>query len=253
MWRKALGWAAWLGGVLMLALIFTVAAYFSFSQFVRRGVTPVPDVSGLTRTQAEATLADSGLGMLVDEAGERHDDEVEVGRILQQKPGARSLVKRGSSVRVSLSLGPEVAEVPDLSGLPLAAAQVELTEAGLTLGRVVSVFRLMGEPGTVVEQSPLAGEVVGYSETVDIYVGDESHAEIYMMPDLIYRDYDVVRFFFERRGFQLGGVKPEVYEGVAPGVILRQYPLAGHPLTRNDVISVVVATPPGDRTEPGEV
>ena len=252
MWRKALGWAAWLGGVVVLALVFTVAAYLSFSQFVRRGVTPVPDVAGLTRTQAEALLGDSGLEMTVDESGERHDDEVAVGRILQQKPGARSLVKRGSLVRVSLSLGPEVAEVPELSGLTLTAAQVALTEAGLTMGRVVGVFRVMGEPGTVVEQSPLAGDVVGYAAPVDVYIGDESHAEIYMMPDLIYRDYEVVRWFFERRGFQLGGVKPEVYEGVAPGVILRQYPLAGHPLTRNDVISVVVATPPGERTEPGE-
>lgn len=249
MWKKVFGWAAKLGGVLVLGLIFTITAYVSFSQFVRRGVTPVPDVSGLTRSQAEAALADSGLEMSVDEAGERYDDEVEVGRILQQKPGARSLVKRGSPVRVSLSLGPEVAEVPDLSDMALAGAQVALSEAGLTLGRVASVFRLAGEPGTVVEQSPLAGDIVGYAATVDVYVGEESHAEIFMMPDLIYRDYEVVRWFFERRGFQLGGVKPEAYEGVAPGVILRQYPLAGHPLTRNDVISVVVAAAPGERPD----
>ena len=64
------------------------------------------------------------------------------------------------------------------------------------------------------------------------------------MPDLVYRDYDLVRLFFERRGFQLGGVKPEIYEGVPPGVILRQYPLAGHPLTRSDVISLVISTVP---------
>ena len=202
----------------------------------------MPDVSELTRTQAEAVLADSGLIMEVDEGAERYDDKAPLGRILQQKPGGGSLVKRGSLVRVSLSLGPEIAEVPDLSGLALAAAQVALSDAGLTMGRALSVFRLSGESGTVVEQRPAAGEIVGFSAPVDVYVGEESHAEIYMMPDLIYRDYDLVRWFFERRGFQLGGVKPELYEGVAAGVILRQYPLAGHPLSRNDVISLVVAT-----------
>lgn len=246
MWKRVLGWLGWLGGVAALGVVFAIVAYLSFSQFIRRGVIPVPDVAGMTRMQAEAVLADSGLALEVDQGRERHDDEVPLGRILQQKPGARSLVKRGSWVQVGLSLGPEVSEVPDLSGLALAAAQVALSDAGLTMGRAMSVFRVVGEPGTVVEQSPTPGNVVGYATPVDVYIGEESHAEIYMMPDLIYRDYELVHGFFSRRGFQLGGVKPEIYEGVAPGVILRQYPLAGHPLTRNDVISLVVAAAPGE-------
>ena len=49
-----------------------------------------------------------------------------------------------------------------------------------------------------------------------------------------------VRGFFELRGFRLGGVKFEPYEGVAAGTVLRQFPLAGHPLTRRDAISLVV-------------
>ncbi len=60
------------------------------------------------------------------------------------------------------------------------------------------------------------------------------------MPDLVYREYEPVRRFFDRRGFRLGGVKFEAYEGISPGVILRQYPLPGHPLRRQDVISLVV-------------
>ena len=228
----------------MLLVVVGVTAYLAFGQFVRRGVTPVPDLIGQSRLDGEALLIDSGL--LLDSAvlAERHDDTVPLGRILQQRPGAHSLVKRGSSVRVIFSLGPEIAEVPDLSGQPLAAAQVALSDAGLTLGRTVAVYRISGDVGTVLEQDPVSGSVVGYAQAVDVYIGEESHGESYLMPDLVYRDYDLVRLFFERRGFQLGGVKPEPYEGVPPGVILRQYPLAGHPLTRSDVISLVVSTVP---------
>jgi serine/threonine-protein kinase len=242
-WKRGLAWLGWLGGVLSLLVLFVVSAYLAFGLFVRRGVTPVPELAGLTPTDAGALLADSGLEMEIDEAARRYDDEVAAGLVLHQKPGARSLVKRGSAVRVALSMGPEEAEVPELSGLALAAAQVMLSDAGLALGRLLSVYRLVGEPGTVVDQSPAAGEVVGYATPVDLYVGEQSHAETYVMPDLVYRDYDVVRWYFERRGFQLGGVKPEPYEGVAAGVILRQFPLAGHPLTRDDVISLVIAMP----------
>ena len=206
----------------------------------------MPDLSGQSRVDGEALLIDSGLVLDAAVLAERHDDEVPLGRILQQRPGAHSLVKRGSSVRVIFSLGPEIAAVPDLSGQPLAGAQVALSDAGLTLGRTVSVYRMTGEVGTVLEQDPVPGAVVGYAQAVDVYVGEESHGESYLMPDLVYRDYDLVRLFFERRGFQLGGVKPEPYEGVPPGIILRQYPLAGHPLTRSDVISLVVSMVPNE-------
>lgn len=243
---RILRWLGRLGGFLVVFALFTLSAYLSFSQFVRRGVTPVPEVVGLPRSEAEAVLADSGLTMEIDAEAERHDDAVPLHSVLQQKPVARSLAKRGGVVRVGLSLGPEVVEVPDLGGLELADARVALGSVGLELGRAMTVYALAGSAGTVVEQDPPAGSVVGFAAGVDVYLAEESHAETFLMPDLIYRDHDLVRLFFERRGFQLGGVKPEVYEGVAEGVILRQYPLAGYPLTRNDVISLVVSTPPSD-------
>jgi beta-lactam-binding protein with PASTA domain len=62
------------------------------------------------------------------------------------------------------------------------------------------------------------------------------------MPDLVYRNYEDARRFFQQRGFRVGSVKFEVYAGIREGVILRQFPLAGHPLRRNDAISLVVST-----------
>ena len=35
----------------------------------------------------------------------------------------------------------------------------------------------------------------------------------------------------------------ETYTGVAPGTVLRQFPLAGHPLRRDDVIALTVVAP----------
>jgi beta-lactam-binding protein with PASTA domain len=76
-----------------------------------------------------------------------------------------------------------------------------------------------------------------------ISLGDRSG--VFVMPDLVYQDYNRVRSFFESRGFRLGSVKFEAYEGAGDGTILRQFPLAGHPLSRRDAISLVVATETG--------
>ena len=58
----------------------------------------------------------------------------------------------------------------------------------------------------------------------------------------VYESYERVRQFFESRGFRVGSVKYEPYEGIEPGVVLRQFPLAGHRLGQQDVISLVVAS-----------
>lgn len=240
-WQRVKKWFGWLAGTALIFLMIGVSSYLAFSQFVRRGVTPVPNIVGQSRSAAEAVLIDSGLTLAKGDLAERHYDEIAAGLIAEQRPGASGLVKRGSSVKVIYSLGPEVAEVPNLVGRELAEARVELSAAGLTLGRTVTVYQTAGDPGLVTEQDPVAGSVVGFARPIDVYVGEESHAEVYVMPDLVYRDSGEVRAYFERRGFQMGGVKPEVYEGLSPGVILRQYPLAGHPVTRSDVISLVVS------------
>jgi len=53
---------------------------------------------------------------------------------------------------------------------------------------------------------------------------------------------DRVRTAFEARGFRIGGVKSQAYEGAAGGTILRQFPLAGSPLTYRDTLSFVIAS-----------
>ncbi|HEY0782621.1 MAG TPA: PASTA domain-containing protein [Thermoanaerobaculia bacterium] len=239
----ALGLLAY--GVLLF-VVFGLAAYVAFSFFVRSGVTAVPQLAGLSRADAANRLADQGL-VLRRSAGDngRYDDKVPAGRVVRQSPDSRTLVKRGSSVEVALSLGPRRVEVPDLGGKALPAAQVRLSSSGLEVGRLLGVYEGQRPPGSVIEQDPDAGASVAPATAVDLLVAVATTGERYLMPDLVYRHYDQVRPFFERRGFRFGSVKFERYEGVAAGVILRQFPLPGHPLTHNDPVSLVVATAEG--------
>jgi beta-lactam-binding protein with PASTA domain len=227
---------------LVLLAVFGLAAYTSFSLFVRSGVTTVPAVTGLTREEAAHQLADHGLDLRkVGEQG-RYDDKVPLGQVVQQSPDARTLVKRGSGVNVILSLGPQRVEVPVLAGRSLPAAQAALSGSGVGLGKILGAFAPGKDPGTVLEQDPDPGANVAPSTPVDLLLAMAAPGDRFVMPDLIYHDYEVVRPFFEGRGFRFGTVKYERYEGVAAGIILRQFPLPGHPLSRGDAVSVVVAT-----------
>lgn len=236
-WARFLGWAAYAA---LTLVVFVVAGYLAFTQFVRSGVTAVPGIEGLPAGEAEARLRDHGLSLTWRVGDERYDSGVPENHVVLQKPAAGNLVKRGSVVEAVRSLGEELLEVPDLQGKALPAAQVTLADSGLALGHTLGVYRAGGLPGTVVEQKPPAGSRVGASTQVDLYLCLEDPAETYLMPDLVYRRYDEVRRYFDRRSFRLGSVKYEQYEGIAAGVVLRQFPLPGHPLRRHDVISLVV-------------
>ncbi len=243
MWRKLLRALGCLSYLTLLLALFAVVSYVAFSQFVRRGVTPTPELFGLAEEDARALLTDQGLAMEWSEANQRYDDRVPDGHILMQRPPAGALVKRGGDVTVVISKGPQLIEVPSVLGEAVQAAQVNLHAAGLRTGRTLAIYSRDGQSGTVVAQRPAGGQRVERDAQVDLFLALENVNETFVMPDLVYKPYDNVRRFFETRGFRLGRVSYQSYSGIDPGTVLRQFPLPGHQLRRGDVISLAVVTP----------
>lgn len=239
---RALGRLLW-AGVLTAGFVFS--AYLAFNAFVRRGELILPDVVGLSLDQAQARLGRSGVAVNWRQDRDRFDSQVEAGKVVLQIPKGGTPAKRRSTVDVALSRGREMIEVPDLADQTIQTVLVRLKAVGLVLGRSSGIFAPGGSEGSVAMQTPAAGTLVDPSTPVDLFVRLSDVGESFVMPDLIYRDYDTVRGFFERSGFRFGSVKYEPYEGAVPGVVLRQHPLPGHRLRRRDLISLVVAG--GDR------
>ena len=224
----------------LLTALLGASSYLALSNFVRSGVIAVPDLVGLEVDHAEATLAAAGLTVRRIEE-DRYDEAVPAGHVLRHDPPAGSAVKQDSDVVIHLSRGRQLVETPDLTGQVLQTVQVSLTASGLQLGRSRSVYAEFGAPGTVIRQSPPPGSRVEPSSQVDVMVSLANPGAAFVMPDLIDLREAPVRTYFETRGFRLGRVKYEPYEGVEAGIILRQYPLPGHPLRQSDSIALVVA------------
>ena len=226
---------------LLLASVLGLFAWVSFSRFVLGKSLEVPDLRGRAVEEASAVAAERGLRLVVDPAQAGHDDDVPAHRIRGQSPAPETAVKAGQDVRVFLSLGPRVVRAPDLAGMTPRTAALALAKAGLEEG-VVSAVRIGGPPGTVA-QGIAPGTAAEPEDRVDILVNRGTPDTAWVMPDLIGRDFERVRLAFEVRGFRLGSVKAQSYEGAAAGTILRQFPLAGTPVTMRDSLSFVVASP----------
>lgn len=236
---RAAGLAAY---ALLVLAVFAFSAYFAFNQWVRRGVTTVPDLTALGEEEAAALLADQGLALRRAESG-RWSETIPAGRLIETRPAAGSLVKRGAAIEGVVSQGARRVAVPELAGKALPAARLMLGSEGLEAGATLAVFAAAGTPGTVVGQNPPAGSQAPAGARVDLLVAQEFSGATYVMPDLVYRRYEPVRRALEARGFRFGNVTFEPYEGIAEGTILRQSPLPGHPLRRSEAIALGVSAP----------
>ena len=228
---------------LLLAGVLAVAAWVSFSRFVAGKSTLVPNLREMTVEEATARAAELGLAAEVDPARDDWDENVPSGRIRAQEPTADMAVKEGQTIRLFLSLGPKQLRMPDLTGQSPRAAAAALVRLGFP-EPVLAAVRLPGPTG-VVAQSASPGAVVAPGAPAGLLVNRGLPEAAWVMPDLIGRDVEKVRLAFEARGFRVGSVRRQAYEGTAAGTILRQFPQAGFPVSRKDVLSFVIASGEG--------
>jgi eukaryotic-like serine/threonine-protein kinase len=122
----------------------------------REPLVPVPDVAGQNPFAAGALLKQAGFEVTpVDTPS----DTVPAGTVIGTDPAAGTPIAKGSQVRVLLSTGPNLVDVPSVVGQPKAAAeQLLLTTLGFNLQESF-VNAGPTNKGKVVAQSPSSGKV----------------------------------------------------------------------------------------------
>lgn len=226
------------GALLVAAFLF--AAWLSFrASIVGRSVT-VPDLAGKTFPEAIRIAHDVGLRVEEQASRARYDDRVLRHRVLLQQPEAGSLAKPGQVVRLVLSLGPRELQVPEVAGLAPRAAALKLARESLQLG-AVSWYRDAEAPTGIVAQNPEPETPATKGSAVEVLTNRGMPEVRFVMPDFVGQDAERVRARLETFGFRVGSARYETYEGVAPNTILKQFPPAGYPLSRRDVVSLTVS------------
>lgn len=128
---------------------------------------PVPDVSRLQADRAVTVLQTTGFEVEVDSI----EAPVSAGRVVETDPPAGEEVTLPSDIRLTVSLGPPLVELPDLVGMQEERAVEVLDSLGLEVGEVDTAFRFGFDQGEVLEQRPEAGEEIPEGSRVHLVVG----------------------------------------------------------------------------------
>jgi eukaryotic-like serine/threonine-protein kinase len=127
----------------------------------------VPDLAGNTVAQARALLEEENL--VLGDVVEDYSDTVPEGQIISQNPAEGEEVDPGEGVAVTVSLGVEPVEIPEVYGVPFEEAQATLEASGLIADPVESTLQNDEAAGTALETDPVTGTPVEPGSTVIIY------------------------------------------------------------------------------------
>lgn len=114
----------------------------------------VPALANMTTEEAKTALDELALTIEVREA---HSDSVEKGRVISQEPAPDTQLYRGDKVSVTISLGPEMVDIPNVFGRSESDAIQILKDAGF---EVEVRYHLAGLLRTAHSTDPAAGTSV---------------------------------------------------------------------------------------------
>jgi serine/threonine-protein kinase len=226
----------------MLLVAGMIATFFIFAAIAMRVAVRaldvrVPTLIGKPVEQARVEATDLGLVVRVDEA-RRPDPKIPAGHVLGQDPAPGSTARRQRSLRLWVSSGPRVVVAPNLIGESERAAQIRLTQEGVTTATVSEIRDRDYPPGVVIAQDP---PPQSRTSEVRLLVNRGEDRASYVMPDLIgvngVRAADLLR----AKGFRVSIVSQQASPGLPPGIVIRQLPAGGYQVHPGDSISLEVS------------
>jgi serine/threonine-protein kinase len=232
----------WIVSAVVVAAFFG-GGYLAAAQWVFPGgrtaedlsLVKVPELVGLTGDEAQGRLDRLGLEYTV-RSGVTHFRAPE-GAVLAQDPLPGQYARPGAPVYVSLSRGPELHVLPDVSGLSERQAVIVLERLGYAVA-VERTTHTLGQ-GRAVETRPGAGTELAVPAEVALVISEGR--PVVQVPDLVGRHVDDAQGALSEAGLELGALTYDPQAIEAPGRIVGQYPPAGYSLREGGAVEVRVA------------
>ena len=141
----------------------------------------VPNFIGMDYTQVQNNREYTSMYLFY--VTEEYSDTAPAGQIIQQEPSADTVLKAGETIRLVVSKGPQMAEMPNIIGFTQDSAVKELEARGL----VASCFMVVNDgsyaSGCVVRTSKEPGTKVEVGTVITVYIAADPSVQITVTPE----------------------------------------------------------------------
>ena len=141
----------------------------------------VPNFIGMDYTQVQNNREYTSMYLFY--VTEEYSDTAPAGQIIQQEPSADTVLKAGETIRLVVSKGPQMAEMPNIIGFTQAGAVKELEARGLVASCVMVVNDGSYASGCVVRTSEEPGTKVEVGTVITVYIAADPSVQITVTPE----------------------------------------------------------------------
>lgn len=223
-----------IAGVLLALGLGAGLWYITSGQF-----TQVPNLLGKSEAQARSELSAAGLD--VKRVERRFSEAFDRGTVMDTDPAGGKQIRGNGAVTITISRGPEVVAVPDLTGKPLEEAKGELTKTGLAPGIVTQAFSQDVAQGSVISTSPAGGQKRAPDTAVAIVVSKGRPVEV---PSVAGRPVDQARAALQDLGLKVETAAEQVNSPFAAGTVADQSVRAGTQAAAGDTVTLTLSKGP---------
>ncbi len=253
--RKMRPW--WFYAGVAGVLLAVTGVIFAVWMFWPRPEVEIPGVVGKPLSEAERVLTAHQLTFtVINEMFSELDPTV----VISQDPVEGRTVRAGRQVALTISKGPEYADVPDVIGKTLRAAETELGNSGFLIAEPINYVHADEAADVVIGQNPVGNTRVRRSTPIILTISLGPAPVPFDMPDLHGLTPTQAQNALTEQGLVLGNVSGQVEEGI----VVAQSPQPHDQVTAGQVVdlsfgprevTVIVeyTVPPGSNQRPHQV
>lgn len=227
--------------LLILWLLFLVGDLIVMPMITRQGEEfSLPNIVGLTQAEAEDSLAAHGLVLQI--SGREFSPNKPEGVILTQLPNAGMMVKEGRNIKVIISAGVRVAEVPDVFGMSIRQADLTLQKAGFVVGDMHWTDVDSLPENVAIETIPSSGTLLPLGSSVSLAINQGSRSDYVFVPTLVGKPLDRARAILDSLDLFISKVVMVRDTLLLPNTVIEQHPTHNTQVARGDSVWVSVST-----------
>ncbi|MET9775304.1 Stk1 family PASTA domain-containing Ser/Thr kinase [Streptomyces sp. NPDC006367] len=194
----------------------------------------VPDVEGMTYSEAEAALKEKGFE--VEKESKESTETPDT--VLSQDPAGGTSREKGSTVTLTVARETSQVTVPSLLGLSPADAEKRLNEKGLVLGTQTQEESTAQAEGTIFEQNFAPGTDVDRGSTVNVKIAKAPAEEKFAMPKVTQIPVGQAKQILAQHGLQLDKVEGS---GDDNAMVVASNPQEGQEVKKGDKVVLFAA------------
>ncbi|MET3706796.1 Stk1 family PASTA domain-containing Ser/Thr kinase [Pseudarthrobacter sp. S3] len=227
----------WVVVLVIIALLATGAGWFF-------GMGPgspgtIPALANKSVAQAQQLLSEAGFQSRTNDV---FDDDVPSGLVVGSDPTAGAETRKYQPVSLFVSKGPQLYELPKLTGGTLDEAKNALNQADMALGTVTEQFDDAVAAGVVLSQEPAAATPARHGTPVNLLVS--KGPQPIPVPSVVGLAKNAAVDTIEAAGLKADVAKGEVNDPKVPkGSVAEQSPATGT-LTKGGAVTLTISDGP---------